>query len=114
MNAKLSLSLMPFLVGVGGVFFTFMVMMMAPPIITSIISALLYFSLGIWVGRRQPQSLWYAPLLMSILIWIIFIPMGMEIWPPKVHIWYFLLPPMVALPAAYLGTYVGSRQHQPR
>jgi hypothetical protein len=108
-NTKVSFFLRPFFIGVGGVLFTFMVMMMTPPLVTSIFSALLYFSLAIWIGRVQPQSLWYAPLLMNILIWVIFIPMGMEFWPPKIRIWYFLIPPLVALPAAYFGTYVGSR-----
>lgn len=109
MNAKVSLFLKPFFIGVGGLFFTYMVMAMAPPIITSIFSALLYLSLGVWVGRMKPQILWYAPLLMNIPIWVIFIPIGIEIWPPIIRIWYFLIPPLVALPAAYLGTYVGSR-----
>ena len=78
------------------------------PLITAIFSALLYFSLGIWLGRMQPQSLWYAPFLMNIFIWVIFIPMGMEFWPPKIRIWYFLIPPLVALFTAYLGMYLGS------
>jgi len=109
MNAKVNLFLKPFFIGAGGLFFTYMVMTMAPPIITTIFSAFLYLSLGVWVGIMHPQSLWYAPLLINILIWMIFIPMGIEIWPPIIRIWYFLIPPLVALPAAYLGTYLGSR-----
>lgn len=108
MNAKVSLFLKLFAIGVGALVLTFIAMMITPPLATSIFSALLYFSLGIWVGRMQPHSLWYAPLLMNILIWVIFIPMGMEFWPPIIHIWYFLIPPLVALPSAYLGMYIGS------
>ena len=108
MNTKVALILKPFTIGLGALILTFMVMMEASPLITAIFSALLYFALGIWVGRLQPQSFWYAPLLMNIFLWAVFIPMGMEFWPPIIRIWYFLIPPFVALPAAYFGMFAGS------
>lgn len=97
--------LRPFLIGIGAFAISFIIMMSAPPLPTFILVAILYFLLGIWIGRKQPNTLWYAPLLMNILIWIIFIPMGMDILPPKIHIWYFLIPPVAALLTSYLGMY---------
>ena len=99
----------PFFIGVGAFVITFVVMQNLPPIGTSIVTILLYFIAGLWIGKLQPNSIWYAPIIMNIIIWLVFIPMGMEIWPPFIHIWYFLIPPIVALPSAYIGMYVGSR-----
>ena len=96
-------------VGIAAAAITFIIMMGTSPLVTSILTAILYFFLSIWIGRVKPQTLWYAPILINIAIWIIFIPMGMEIWPPKIQIWYFLIPPLVSLLAAYLGMFVGSR-----
>ncbi len=106
MPVKISSILKPFFIGSGAFILTFMVMMGTSPLVTAIFTVLLYFPLGVWVGKMQPHSLWYAPLLMNILIWVIFIPMGVEFWPPIIRIWYFLVPPFAALIAAYAGTYV--------
>lgn len=108
-NTKTFLVLKLLAVGMAAAAITFIVMMGTSPLITSILTAILYFFLSIWIGRVKPQTLWYAPIIINIAIWIIFIPMGMEIWPPKIHIWYFLIPPLVSLPAAYLGMFTGSR-----
>lgn len=107
MNTKVSFIIKPFALGLGALVFTFMVMMGTSPLITAIFSAVLYFLLGMWIGRIHPQSLWYAPLLLNIFIWVVFIPMGMEFGPPIIRIWQFLIPPLVALSAAYVGTYTG-------
>ena len=107
-NAKTCLVLKLLAVGIAAAAITFIVMMGTSPLVTSILTAILYFFLSIWIGRVQPQTLWYAPLLINIAIWIIFIPMGMEIWPPKIQIWYFLVTPFVSLVAAYLGMFAGS------
>ncbi len=106
MPVKISSILKPFFIGSGGFILTCMVMMGTSPLITAIFTVLLYFPLGVWVGKMQPDSLWYAPLLMNILSWIIFIPMGVEFWPPVIRIWYFLVPPFAALIATYAGVYV--------
>lgn len=108
MKARAALILKPFAIGIMGLFFTFMIMTASSPTITTLFSAVLYFSLGLWLGKIQPQTLWYAPLLTGIPIWAIFIPMGMEFWPPVVRIWSFLMPPFAALPATYLGMYAPS------
>jgi hypothetical protein len=108
-NTKTFLVLKLLAVGMAAAAITFTVMMGTSPLVTSILTAILYFFLSIWIGRVQPQTLWYAPILINIAIWIIFIPMGMEIWPPKIQIWYFLIPPFVSLPAAYLGMFTGFR-----
>lgn len=113
MNANFTLGLRPFLIGTGAFILIFMAMMMTTSLATSIISALLYLLAGVWIDRIQPQSLWYAPPLMNIFIWGIFIPTGMEIWPLVIHIWYSLIPPLAALAAAYLGLYVSSKLEKP-
>ena len=96
----------PFLIGVGVFIISFITMMSAPPLPTSIVTIIIYLIAGLWVGKIQPKSIWYAPILMNIVIWFVFIPMGMEIWPPIIHIWYFLIPPVVALPSAYIGMFL--------
>ena len=99
----------PLLLGIAGLVLTFIAMEATPPFPTTVLCALLYLALGFAAGRLQPKSLWYAPLFMNLFLWVVFIPMGMEIWPPTIMIWYFLMPPVVALPAAYLGMYLGGR-----
>jgi hypothetical protein len=99
-------------IGLAALVPTFIAMMSAPPLLTSVLAAVIYLGAGFWSGRMKIKQFWFAPLLINTPIWIVFIPMGMEIWPPVIHIWYFLLPPGVALVSAYLGLYLSISRHQ--
>jgi hypothetical protein len=109
MNSHVRASLTAFLVGFGAVLLTFMAMMASSPLITFIFSALLYLVAGYWMGRSEARRVWFAPLVMSIPVWVVFVPMGMQIWPPAIRIWYFLAPPVLALLSAYAGMFLGAR-----
>lgn len=99
-------------IGLAALVLAFIAMMSAPPLLTSVLTAVIYLGAGFWSGRMKIKLFWFAPLLISAPIWIVFIPMGMEIWPPVIHIWYFLLPPGVALVSAYVGLYLSIARHQ--
>ncbi len=110
MNPILRALLVPVGIGLALCIVSFISMMSAPPIPTAFLAALVYLGAGFWSGRLKIKLFWFTPLLIIAPIWIIFIPMGMEIWPPVIHIWFFLLPPGVALVSAYLGLFLSARQ----
>jgi hypothetical protein len=99
-------------IGLAALILAFIAMMSAPPLPTSVLTAVIYLGAGFWSGRMKIKLFWFAPLLISAPIWIVFIPMGMEIWPPVIHIWYFLVPPGVALVSTYVGLYLSIARHQ--
>ncbi len=101
--------LIPFIIGTGAFVVVFIFMMSSTPLVTSIITAIIFGVGGLWVGKIQTEILWYSPLLMNIILWLAFVPMGMELFPPKIHIWYFLIPPMVGLVSSYIGMFYGIR-----
>ena len=109
MNPILRAIMLPIGIGVGALLLAFIAMMSSSPLITSIFTAVVYLAGGFWMARLKINGLWYAPLFANAPIWIVFIPMGMQIWPPAIQIWYFLIPPAVALVTAYIGLYVGAR-----
>jgi hypothetical protein len=109
MNIQVRTFVQPLLIGVGAVILSFVAMDSSTPVIMYISTAALYLAAGFWMGRIQPKSLLLAPLFANICIWVVFIPMGMEIWPPVIHIWYFLVPPPIALVCAYVGMNLGIR-----
>jgi len=99
-------------IGLAALVLAFIAMMSAPPLPASVLTAVIYLGAGFWSGRMKIKLFWFAPLLISAPIWIVFIPMGMEIWPPVIHIWYFLVPPGVALVSTYVGLYLSIARHQ--
>ena len=68
----------PILLGAAGLVVTFVIMMAAPPVPTAGLCGVLYFGLGFWLGRVQPKSLWYAPLLVNVLLWVTFISWDLQ------------------------------------
>lgn len=109
MRIQVRTLMQPLLIGVGAAILSFIVMDSFPLVIMSIFTAALYLAAGFWMGRIQPKTLLLAPFLASICLWLVFIPMAMEIWPPVIHIWYFLVPPLMALLCTYVGMYWGIR-----
>ena len=109
MNSIVRMMLVSVAIGVGAFILSFITMISSTPMITSVFCGVLYMAMGLLTTRMKHEVIWFAPLLMNIPIWIVFIPMGMEIWPPVIHIWYFLLPPGIALISAYVGIYFGLR-----
>jgi hypothetical protein len=92
----------PLLIGAGGMLLIFFAMMGASPKATIITAAITFFILGAILGRLQPQSLWYAPLLVVAPLAIVFIPMGIG------GVNLFLYPVATALGGAYAGMLAGA------
>lgn len=92
----------------------FMLMMVLKPWVTTALSSLIFFLLGKWAGHSPTAIRWYTPLLVNLWLWVVFIPMGMDVWHLKIHIYYFLLPPLFALPATYLGLYTSKTRQSLR
>jgi hypothetical protein len=101
---------LPVGLGLAAMILTFVVMMSAAPLPTAVLTAVIYWRAGFLASSLMIRRFWFTPLLMVAPVWIIFIPMGMEIWPPVIQIWYFLVPPGVALIFAWVGLFVGPRR----
>ena len=96
----LKLYLRPLLLGVaatvGGTFFMLAVF---GPSMMAVFTIFLFLLTGVLLGKIQRHSLWYAPLLMNLPLWLRF--------PPARIDWLSLGLPFGALLSAYVGIYIG-------
>lgn len=91
----------PFLMGVGGMALSYSAMMASAPKTMAVATGVVYFIMGIVLGRLQPRSWRYAPLILVAPLALVFIPMGIQVY-------LFFFPVAAALGAAYLGTIAGA------
>jgi hypothetical protein len=97
--------LYPVLMGVGAFILLFPVLSaLLTPQWFYFFSGVLFYLLGVWLGSLQPQSLWYAPLLLNLVPGLLMLSFP------------FLVPHKAALSglgimllASYLGMLLGSR-----
>jgi hypothetical protein len=98
---KMKQYLLPVLVGAGGAIVVLPILTIKGSGITLIIlAAVAFFSAGIWVGKMQPQSLWYAPLLMNVPLWLLFL----FVHGYRPHVLH-----SVNLLTTFFGMFIGSR-----